>query len=64
MAMGIHCADHVTPSLCKKLALASPTSGGWLVGIVCLWTKATEFSFSLSSFLALYFSQFWNFFFS
>jgi hypothetical protein len=29
-----------------KLALTSPTSGGRSVGIVCLRTKATEFSFS------------------
>jgi hypothetical protein len=29
------------------LALTSPTSGGRLVGIVRLRTKATEFSFSL-----------------
>jgi hypothetical protein len=35
-AVGIRCADHATPK-----------SGGILVGIVCLRTKATEFSFSL-----------------
>jgi hypothetical protein len=29
----------------QKLALTSPTSSGHLVGIVCLWTKAMEFSF-------------------
>jgi hypothetical protein len=32
----------------QKLALTSPTSGGRLVGIVCLRTKATEFSFSFN----------------
>jgi hypothetical protein len=36
---GIHCADHVTPSIRKKLALTSPTSGGRSVGIVRLRTK-------------------------
>jgi hypothetical protein len=40
-AIGIHCADHATPSNPQKLALTSPTSGGRLVGIVCSWTKAT-----------------------
>jgi hypothetical protein len=44
--MGICCADHVTTSVRKKLALTSPTSGGRLVGIVRSWTKAMEFSFS------------------
>jgi hypothetical protein len=42
----IRCADHATPSIRKKLALILPTSGGRSVGIVCLRTKATEFSFS------------------
>jgi hypothetical protein len=28
----------------QKLALTSPTSSGRFVSIVCLWTKATEFS--------------------
>jgi hypothetical protein len=27
-AGGIRCADHATPSIRKKLALTSPTSGG------------------------------------
>jgi hypothetical protein len=40
------CADHVTPSIRKKLALTSLTSGGRLVGIVRSRTKATEFNFS------------------
>jgi hypothetical protein len=43
-AEGNHCADHVTPSISKKLALTSPTSGGRSAGIVRLRAKATEFS--------------------
>jgi hypothetical protein len=43
--VGIHCADHVTPSLYQlKLALISPTGSGRSVGIVHLRTKITEFS--------------------
>jgi hypothetical protein len=42
--VGIRCADQAKPSICKKLALTSPTSGGRSVGIVRLWTKATEFT--------------------
>jgi hypothetical protein len=38
-AVGIRCAYPQT------LALTLPTSGGRSVGIVCLWTKATEFSY-------------------
>jgi hypothetical protein len=38
-AGGIRCADHGTPSIRKKLALTSPTSGGRSVGIVRLRTK-------------------------
>jgi hypothetical protein len=44
-AVGIRHADHVAPSIRKKLALASLTSGGRSVGIVRSRTKATEFSF-------------------
>ena len=33
-AMGIRCADHVTPLYPQKLALTSPTGGGRSVGIV------------------------------
>jgi hypothetical protein len=44
-AVGIHCADHATPSTRKRLALTSPTKGGRLVNIVHLRTMATEFSF-------------------
>jgi hypothetical protein len=36
---GIRCADHATPSIGKKLALTSPTSGGRSAGIVRLRTK-------------------------
>jgi hypothetical protein len=35
-------ADHVAPSIRKKLALTLLTSGGRLVGIVRLRTEATE----------------------
>ena len=45
MAVGIRCADHVTPLYPQKLALTSPTGGGRSVGIVRLRTKATEFFF-------------------
>jgi hypothetical protein len=45
MAMGICYTDHVAPSTRKKLALTLPTSGGRSVGIHCLQTKDTEFSF-------------------
>ena len=41
-AVGIHCADHVTPLYPQKLALTSPTGGGRSVGIVRSRTKATE----------------------
>ena len=41
-AVGIHCADHVTPLYPQKLELTSPTSGGRSVGIVRSRTKATE----------------------
>jgi hypothetical protein len=32
--VGIYCADHATPSICKKLALTSQTSGGRSVDIL------------------------------
>jgi hypothetical protein len=35
----IRCPDHATPSMRKKLALTSPTSGGRLIGIVRSRTK-------------------------
>ena len=45
-AVGTRCADHVTPLYQKKLALTSPTGSGRSVGIVRMWTKATEFMYS------------------
>ena len=44
-AVGIRCADHVTPLYPQKLALTSPTGGGRSVGIVRVRNKTTEFSF-------------------
>jgi hypothetical protein len=43
-AIGIRHADHVAPSIRKKLAITSPTSGGRSVGIVCSRTQTMEFS--------------------
>jgi hypothetical protein len=40
------------PPLPQKLALTSPTSGGRSVGIVRLRTKATEFSFMSTKYVA------------
>jgi hypothetical protein len=40
--VGIRRADYATHIYAQKLALTSPTSGGCLVGIVSLRTKATE----------------------
>jgi hypothetical protein len=42
MEVGIRHADHVAPSIRKKLALTSLTSGGRSVGIVQSRTQATE----------------------
>jgi hypothetical protein len=39
---GIRCSDHATPLYPQKWELTSPTSDGRLVGIVRLWTEATE----------------------
>ena len=47
--MGTRCADHVTPLYPQKLALTSPTGGGRSVGIVRVRTKATEFSFIVTT---------------
>jgi hypothetical protein len=44
-AVGIRHADHVAPSIRKKLAITSPTSGGRSVGIVRSRTQTMEFSF-------------------
>jgi hypothetical protein len=45
-AVGIRHADHVAPSILKKLAITSPTSGGRSVGIVRSRTQTMEFFFS------------------
>jgi hypothetical protein len=42
-AVGIRHADHVTPSISKKLAITSPTNGGRSVGIVRSRTQTMEF---------------------
>jgi hypothetical protein len=42
-AVGIRHADHVAPSISKKLVLTSLTSGGRSVGIVRSRTEDTEF---------------------
>jgi hypothetical protein len=44
-AVGIRHADHMAPSIRKKLAINSPTSGGRSVGIVRSRTQTMEFSF-------------------
>jgi hypothetical protein len=41
-AVGISYADHVAPSIRKKLAITSPTSGGRSVGIVRSRTQAKK----------------------
>jgi hypothetical protein len=46
-AVEIRHADHVAPSIRKKLAITSPTSGGRSAGIVRSRTQATEFSLVL-----------------
>jgi hypothetical protein len=55
-ALGIRCADHVTPLCPKKLSLTSPTSGVRSVGMVHSRTQATEFVRTLlcDRFLNLY----------
>jgi hypothetical protein len=45
-AVGIRHADHVTPSIRKKLAITSPTIGGSSVGIVRSRTQTMESFFS------------------
>jgi hypothetical protein len=42
-AVGICHADHVAPSIRKKLAIISPTSGGRSVGVVRSRTQIMEF---------------------
>jgi hypothetical protein len=43
--LGIRHADHMALSIRKKLSLASPTSGGRSIGMVCPRTQDMEFSF-------------------
>jgi hypothetical protein len=45
MTVGIRHDDQVAPSIRKKLALSSLTSGGRSVDILRLRIQATEFSF-------------------
>jgi len=59
-AVGIRCADHVTPLYPQKLALTSPTSGGYSVGIVRSRTKATEFYQFLAVGLLKIHQDFWH----
>jgi hypothetical protein len=47
-AVGIRHADHVAPSILKKLAITLPTSGGRSVGIVRSRTQTMEFSLVLA----------------
>jgi hypothetical protein len=47
-AVGIRYADHVAPSIRKKLAITSPTSGVRSVGIVRSRTQTMEFNFGFS----------------
>jgi hypothetical protein len=42
-ALGIRDADHVAPSIRKKLAITSPTSGGRSVGVVRSRTQTMDF---------------------
>jgi hypothetical protein len=46
-AVGIRHSSHVAPSIRKKLAVTSPTSGGRSVGIVRSRTQTMEFSLVL-----------------
>jgi hypothetical protein len=41
MAVGIHCADHATPSI-RKCLTSLLTSSGCSVDIVLSWTKSME----------------------
>jgi hypothetical protein len=49
-AKGIRHADHVAPSIRRKLAITLPTSGGRSVGTVRSQTQTTEFSLVLLAF--------------
>jgi hypothetical protein len=46
-AVGIRHADHVAPSVHKKLAITSPSSVGRSIGIVHSWNETTNFSLDL-----------------
>jgi hypothetical protein len=59
MAVGIRHADHVAPSIRKKLAITSPTSGSRSVGIVHSRTQTMEFFLSFSSRNASSFPGMW-----
>jgi hypothetical protein len=48
-AVGIRHADHMAPSIRKKLVTRSPTSGGCSVVIVRSWTQTMEFFFYIIS---------------
>ena len=56
-AVGIRCADYVTPLYPQKLALTSPTGGGRSVGIVRSRTKGTDFFYWLNKLLHYYKTQ-------
>jgi hypothetical protein len=47
-SLGIRHTAYATPLYPQNLALTSATSGSCSAGIVHSWTKATEFSVSLS----------------
>jgi hypothetical protein len=49
-AVGICHADHVEPSIRKKLSITSPTSGGRSVGIVLKRTPTMEFYYIITIF--------------
>jgi hypothetical protein len=55
-AVGIRHADHVAPSIRKKFAITSPTSGGRSVGIVRsqTQTKYTSHSMRAQKFIELF----------
>jgi hypothetical protein len=53
-AVGIRRADHVAPSIRKKMAVTSPTNGGRSVDIVRSGTQATEFSLEAYSLIGVH----------
>jgi hypothetical protein len=58
--LGIRHADHVAPSIRKKLAITSPTSGGRSIGIVRSRAQTMEFKFIISNIIldVIYFMYF------